>query len=160
MLKIIAIILAMAIIVGGWYLTSLSKAPDFQLIDLDGNAFKLSDFRGKIVILDFMATWCGPCKQQIPYLIEVWQKYGNHVMIISISIDPVRDDEGVLREFADRFPNATWIWARDTANVSITYKVSAIPKIIVIDGSGNIKFEHLGVTHSSTLIQEIEKLLR
>lgn len=155
---ILAIVIIIAIIIGGWHFTSSSKAPDFQLMDLNGKVFKLSDFRGKVVILDFMATWCSPCKQQIPYLIEVWQKYKNDVVIISISIDPNRDSEEILKDFVNRFPNATWIWARDTANVSISYKVSAIPKIVIIDKDGNVRFEHLGTTSSLVIIQEIERL--
>ncbi|MDH5806418.1 MAG: TlpA disulfide reductase family protein [Candidatus Methanomethylicaceae archaeon] len=157
---ILSIIAILLVIIGGWYFINSSKAPDFQLIDLNGKVFRLSDFRGKIVILDFMATWCSPCKQQIPYLIEVWQKYENEIVIISISIDPIRDSEEILRDFINRFPNATWIWARDIANISISYKVLAIPKIVIIDKDGNIAFEHLGTTHSSIIIQEIEKLRR
>ncbi|MCS7098156.1 MAG: TlpA family protein disulfide reductase [Candidatus Methanomethyliaceae archaeon] len=148
------------IIVTGWYILSSSKASDFQLVDINGNYFRLSNFKGKIVILEFMATQCVLCRQQIPYLIEVWEKYRDSIAIISISVDPLRDSDDVLRDFIKRYPNATWIWARDTVNLTIAYKVTAIPKIVIIDKEGNIRFEHLGITSSTIIIQEINKLLR
>lgn len=156
-----SLIIVILMIIAGWHILGSSsiKASDFQLIDINGNNFRLSDFKGKIVILEFMATWCGPCRQQIPYLMEVWEKYKNSIIIISISVDPLYDTNEILRDFTKRYPNATWIWARDLANLTIAYKVTSIPKILIIDKEGNIRFEHLGVASSSTIIQEINKLL-
>ncbi|MBS7640487.1 MAG: TlpA disulfide reductase family protein [Candidatus Bathyarchaeia archaeon] len=135
-------------------------APEFSLYDLNGNTLKLSDFKGKIVILDFMATWCGPCRMQIPHLNFVREKYGDSVILISISIDPNHDSEGILKEFLNEYPYANWIWARDTANLRGVYGVTAIPTLVIIDREGYIRFRHVGLTPSSTLIQEIDKILR
>ena len=62
------------------------NAPDFTLTDTDDNSFNLSDFEGKVVVLDLMATGCEPCKQEIPHLKEVQQHYGDDVIILSISV--------------------------------------------------------------------------
>jgi thiol-disulfide isomerase/thioredoxin len=142
-----------------WYATQANTglAPDFTLTDLEGTTFSLTDFRGQIVIIDFMATWCGPCRLQMPYYKEVWEKYDDKIVIISIDID-VRETEGTLRAFAQDYPYATWIWARDTANLGEAYKITAIPTTVIIDQEGSIRFTH-GVTSSSTLIQEIEELI-
>jgi thiol-disulfide isomerase/thioredoxin len=175
---LIVFVVIVAAIAGSWYLLQLKSqgeaspevtpeagrepsrplAPDFSLTDLGGNAFRLSDFRGKVVVIDFMATWCGPCRMQMPHLKVVWEKYGGEIVLMSIDIDP-RESEEVLGAFAKEFPYATWIWARDTANLGQVYEVSAIPKTVIIDQDGYIRFTHTGVTDASTLIQEIEQLL-
>ncbi|MFQ6080713.1 MAG: TlpA family protein disulfide reductase [Candidatus Bathyarchaeia archaeon] len=170
-----------AAIVGGWYLlqpagqggpspetgqepSGISEkhpgtlAPDFSLTDLDGATFRLSDFRGKVVVIDFMATWCGPCRAEMPHYGTIWEKYGDKIVLMSIDVDP-RESAEVLRAFADEFPYATWIWARDTANLGQVYQVTAIPKTVIIDQDGYIRFTHVGVTDASTFIQEIDQLL-
>lgn len=136
------------------------KATDFLLVDLQGRAFRLSDFRGRIVIIDFMATWCGPCRLQIPHLQEVRERYGDLVTIISISVDPVHDSNEVLKEYLKEYPHADWIWARDTINLKQIYGVVAIPTLVVIDQEGYVRFKHVGLTPSSTIIQEIDEILR
>jgi cytochrome oxidase Cu insertion factor (SCO1/SenC/PrrC family) len=156
-----------AIIAIAWYLFQTSfreysgtLAPDFSLVDLNGKTFRLSDFRGRVVVIDFMATWCGPCRLEMSHLKVVWEKYGNVIVLISISVDPIYDSEERLRDFVRDFPYATWIWAKDTANLVRVYQVTAIPTTIIIDQDGYIRFRYTGLIDSSTLIQEIDKLLR
>jgi len=151
-------------IAGSWYLQQSrgtgTLAPDFSLTDLNGDAFRLSDFKGKVVVIDFMATWCGPCRQQLPHLKVIWEKedYGDKIVLMSIDIDPTESAE-TLRSFAQGFPYATWIWARDTANLGQAYQVAGIPKTVIIDQDGHIRFTHTGVTYASTFIEEIDQLL-
>ena len=77
-------------------------AQDFSLTDLKGNVFHLSDFRGKIVVIEFMATWCSYCRQQIVYYEKVWEEYTGKVILIIIDID-ARESEDTLRKFASQF---------------------------------------------------------
>jgi thiol-disulfide isomerase/thioredoxin len=158
MLILLGVIIAA--VAGGWYLLQPEEtvAPDFSLTDLNGNIFRLSDFRGKVVVLDFMATWCGPCRLQIPHFKVVWEKYGSKIVLISIDVDP-RESTEVLRAFVQQFPYATWIWTRDTANLAEAYQVTAIPKTVIIDQKGYLMFTHTGVTDASILIQEIDHLM-
>ena len=153
------VILITAIIFSIWYYRS-RKSPtvDFTLVDLEGNSFNLSDYRGRIVILDFMAIWCDPCRAQISNLGEVWKKYQNEIIIISIDVDPFETPE-MLKEFSSQFPYATWLWAKDTANLGYKYEVTAIPTMIIIDQNGTIKERYVGITSFSILIKEIEQLL-
>jgi thiol-disulfide isomerase/thioredoxin len=161
---ILLIVLSIIIISSSWYLFQSRNiiAPDFSLTDLDGNPFRLSDFKGKIVIIDFMDVWCLPCRQQIPHLKVIWEKedYRNKIVLLSIEVNVVIPEE-ILKDFRQEFPYATWIWAKDKANESIAslYQVSYIPKIVIIDQYGYIRFVHTGLTDSSILIQEIDKLL-
>jgi len=132
------------------------NASSFTLTDTDGNNFSLLDFRGKVVVLDLMATWCGPCVQEIPHLKEVQQHYGDNVVILSISVGG--DSDQGLRDFkADQ--GATWRFAIDTDNVATKYDVLYIPTLVIIDKNGDIQFTHVGTTPSSTLIEEIDGLL-
>ena len=166
--KILLTLLLCSIIlvtVGVWYLIQnkvgsddLTEAQDFSLIDLNGNNFSLSLFQGKVVVIDFMATWCGPCRLQMPYYEIVWEEFGDRIVIISIDIDVI-ESEDTLRLFAQEYPYATWIWARDTDYISAAYKITNIPTTVIIDQEGYIRFTHIGVTGSLTLIQEIEELL-
>jgi thiol-disulfide isomerase/thioredoxin len=133
-------------------------ATDFSLTDLDGNPFKLSDYRGRVVVIDFMATWCGPCRREMPHYGIIWEKYGEKIVIMSIDIDP-NESERTLRKFSQDFPYATWIWARDTFNLGQPYQVTAIPTTVIIDQDGYIRFTHIGVTSATTFIQEIDQLL-
>jgi len=131
-------------------------APNFTLTDTDGNSFSLLDFRGKVVALDLMATWCGPCVQEISYLKEVQQHYGDDITILSISVGGDSDQE--LRDFkADK--GAPWRFAIDTDGVTTKYDVLYIPKLVIIDKNGDIQFTRVGTTPSSTLIEEIDGLL-
>lgn len=133
------------------------NAPEFTLTDTNGNTFSLSDFRGKVVVLDFMATWCGPCEEEISDLKVVQQNFGNDVVIISIDVD-TSETIGELETFKDEH-GATWRFAIDTANISPEYGVTAIPHLVIIDKNGNVRFTHIGTTSSSTLINEINGLL-
>ncbi len=167
------LIVAAVVFVLGYYLysikygTSLSssddtvnknRASDFTLVDLEGTSFSLSDYQGKVVIIDFMATWCGPCKTQVPHLGVIWEKYQDDIVIISIDIDPNETPE-TLQEFSYQFPYATWIWPTDIENLGYEYSIYTLPTIIIVDQEGYISFRRPGVTTSPILIEEIEQLL-
>ncbi len=163
---IIIIVISLSVAIGAMLSDFVSEtenqkrlASDFALTDLDGEPFNLGDFRGNVVVLDFMATWCDPCRTQIDYYRPLWEKYGGKMFLISISIDPSSDKGEVLHEFRGRFPFATWIWAVDTEQVGKLYTVSSIPTTILIDKDGFLVQRYIGVTDSETLIRDVEHLL-
>lgn len=135
-------------------------APDFTLIDIDENEFSLSDYRGKIVLLDFFATWCTPCKMEMYELKYLHKFFGESLEIISISVDPDYDTVEHLRRFREENPgkDLTWTVARDIAGLSQEYDVRAIPTLVIIDQNGYIRYRHVGSTQRDTLIEEIEEL--
>lgn len=161
--QIYIIPIAIAIILGveAWNFSqpTLTPAPEFTLTDAEGNTLRLRDFRGKTVLIDFMATWCGPCKQQMVQYRTVWEQYRDRVVFMSIDIDP-QETDNTLRQYAQQFPYASWIWTRDTASLLRTYNVTAIPKTVIIDRNGYIRNTYVGVTSASTLIQDIEAVSR
>jgi thiol-disulfide isomerase/thioredoxin len=131
---------------------------DFTLTDLNGQTYKFSDFKGKVVIIDFMATWCQPCLIETGNLIEIWDAYGDEVIIISIDVD-LSETEDQLRDFKEGFPQATWIWAMDNENLAYDHKITTVPTLFLLDQDGKIVSKHEGITDNQTLIDEIENLL-
>ncbi len=135
------------------------NAPDFTLIDLDGNSFKLSDFGGRVILLDFMATWCGPCRASMPSLLALHEEVGEEIVIISIGVDPVYDSEERLREWMNEW-GAEWIHARDLADPPLLqlYGVTGIPTYVIVDRNGDIAFKHVGLTSGARLMTELQYL--
>ncbi len=135
------------------------NAPDFNLIDLDGSPVKLSDFQGKVILLDFMATWCGPCRASMPGLIALHEEVSEEVVMISIGVDPIFDTEERLREWMNEW-GAEWIHVRDLADPPLMqlYGVTGIPTYVIVDRNGNIAFRHVGLTSGGRLMIEISYL--
>ena len=167
---VVAILTIALMAVAGWYLlthqggennigTELGQtAPDFTLTDIHGVTFSLSDYRGKIVVLDFMATWCGPCVAQMSHLKQLYTDYGARgVVIMSIGIDPAETNE-IIRQFKESYGD-NWIFASGPT-VGATYGVVYIPTMYIIDGQGRIAYKKVGVTTYSALAAEINKLLQ
>lgn len=133
-------------------------APDFTLTSLDGDTFDLNDFRGKVVILDFMFANCTYCDDEMEELNKVYSNYDdNEVVIITIDIreDDTEDD---LRWFKDEYGD-DWIYAMDTDDVKTKYNVGPVPMIVIVDKEGNIAYDHVGVVDYGTLSSKIDELL-
>ncbi|MFC1506533.1 peroxiredoxin family protein [Thermoproteota archaeon] len=138
---------------------SNDKAQDFQLKDIDGNTFSLSDFKGKVVVLEFFASKCGPCKPQLMELREIRSAYPeDQVKIISISFDPLADTDEILRDLAKNV-SVTWIMARDTIGIADVYGADMAPTTYLIDRTGNIRYVSPGLTKSDRLMPKIDELV-
>ena len=138
-------------------------APDFTLTDLDGNLITLSEYRGKVVILDFWATWCGPCKASFPAMQRVVDKYATDSTVKFFFIN-TRETAADKKENAGKFieeSNYTFHVLLDLDNkVMESFKVSGIPSKFVIDGKGNIRFNVLGVSGTTDeMILELTSMI-
>ncbi len=118
-------------------------APDFTLTDLNGQTLSLADFEGKIIFLNFWATWCPPCRQEIPGFIEIYEKYKNQgLVIIGISVD--REGVNKVRQFVQEY-KITYPVAMFTDEIIKDYKPGRfIPTTIIIDKQKNIRDKHVG----------------
>ncbi len=133
-------------------------APGFNVITIDGETIALDQFRGKVVVLDLMATWCGPCKTQMQYLNQLRAEYPeSQVVILSIGVDTDETDQQ-LREFRDE-NYANWRFARDIDDVGGKYDASNIPTMVIVDKTGKIASRDVGVTPFEDLKDIIEPLL-
>jgi len=115
-------------------------APNFELQSLKGNTVRLADYRGKIILLDFWATWCGPCRRELPLLQSAyseWKKQGIELLAISTDKDTAKVAPFIAENqytFPVLFNNGT----------SIDYDVVGIPTLFVIDQNGRIQYRHVG----------------
>ena len=133
-----------------------SSAPPFNLTSIDGTKFNLSDYRGTVVVLDLMATWCPVCPHEMPELSKLREERSD-VVIMTISVDPLEQDED-LRSFRETYAsNADWLFARDTDKVWDKYRALTLPMIVVIDPEGYISFQKAGLVPAPELIAEVEQ---
>lgn len=114
-------------------------APDIALIDVQGSMKKLSDQKGKIVLVDFWASWCGPCRKANPALLKLYSKYRqNGFEIFGVSID---DDKAAWKKAITR-DKITWIQVNDSKGwdgpAATAYKIEQIPTSYLLDKSGTI----------------------
>ena len=130
-------------------------APDFELSKLDGTKVKLSDLKGKKVILNFWATWCGPCQREMPDMQEFYSKYQNDVEILAVNYTASEGSEGKekVRRFAEE-KGVTFPILLDTdIKVTTAYKVITIPTSYFVDTKGVIQDKFIG----PMTVNEMEK---
>lgn len=132
-------------------------APDFTLADLSGQTLNLSSYRGKVVLLDFWATWCVPCREEIPHLVDLQNKYGSQgLQIIGVSMD---DGSEPVREFYQHFKMNYPVVMGDAKTGERYGGVLGLPIAFVIAPDGRITSKHIGSTDISVFEREVAKLL-
>jgi peroxiredoxin len=133
-------------------------APDGALRDLDGRVVRLADHRGKVVLVDFWATWCGPCRRELPHLKALQQRFGKQgLVVLGISVDHQGQDR--VRSFVKR-NGVTWPTLLADATVLADYgDVRAIPTKFVIDRQGRVAGRMLGYAAEKDLEAAIRPLL-
>jgi len=133
------------------------KAPDFSLRTTDNKDLKLSDYKGKIVILDFWATWCGPCRRSVPDLIEIQKEYKNDVVVIGISLDiqTAKNVVPFINEFGINYP----VVFGNEKVVTDYGNIEAIPTSFVIDKKGNVVDMYVGLVPKEVFTNKIKDIL-
>src|SRR5208283_1948862 len=132
-------------------------APDFTVTDLEGRKLTLSDYRGKVVLLDFWATWCTPCREEIPHFAEMQNQYVSQgFQVIGISMD---DDAQQVREFYQQYRLNYPVALGDDTLADKFGGVFGLPINFVIDREGRIHSRHPGATDVSVLDREVSDLL-
>ena len=133
-------------------------APDFALKDVSGKTVKLSDFRGKVVLLNFWATWCGPCKIEIPWFIDFQQQFKDRdLVILGVSLD--EDGWKSVKPYIEE-KKINYRVVIGTEEVSTLYGgVDALPTTFMIDRAGRIAQIHPGLVSKSEYEKEIVDLL-
>src|SRR5262249_35842505 len=133
-------------------------APDFELKDATGKNVKLSDFKGKVVLLNFWATWCGPCKIEIPWFIDFQQQYKDRdFVILGVSMD---DDGWKSVKPYIELKKINYRVMIGTEELSTLYGgVDALPTTFMIDREGRVASRHDGLVSKSDYVSEIQDLL-
>jgi peroxiredoxin len=134
------------------------SAPEFELKDADGKTVRLSDYKGKVVLLDFWATWCGPCKMEIPWFIEFERKYKDKgFAVVGISMD----EEGwqAVKPFVSELAINYRILQGNDSIAQLYGGVDALPTTFLIDRDGKIVETHAGLTGRDDFEDGIKKLV-
>ncbi|HLJ47615.1 MAG TPA: TlpA disulfide reductase family protein [Bryobacteraceae bacterium] len=136
----------------------LKTAPDFMLIDASGQAVRLSDYRGKAVLLNFWATWCGPCKVEIPWFVEFERQYRNRGFEV---LGVAMDDAGwqAVRPFIQARGVNYRVLAGNDAIASLYGGLDSLPTTMLIDAAGRIVHVHVGLVGRDVYEGEIRAML-
>ena len=135
------------------------QAPDFTLKDADGKVVHLSDYKGKVVLLDFWATWCGPCRIEIPWFIELQRKHKDRGFEV---LGVAMDDEGweVVKPFLADLRVNYRVMIGDDATSQLYGGVDALPTTFLIDRTGKIAAVHVGLASKRDFEDGVEQVLQ
>lgn len=117
-------------------------APDFTLKSSDGSNIRLSEQKGNIVLINFWASWCGPCRQEMPLLEEIQKKYsklGFTILGVNVDKDQAKADK-LLKDIPVTFP----VLYDNEGKVSKLFDIDSMPTTVIVDQDGNIRFHHRG----------------
>jgi cytochrome c biogenesis protein CcmG/thiol:disulfide interchange protein DsbE len=134
-----------------------SPVPDFQLTAFDGSPMRLSDYRGQVVVVNFFASWCTPCREEAPAIEQTWEAYqGRGVQFFGIAYkDAASKAEAFLDEFGASYPST----AEPGNRTARAYGVTGVPETFVVDQQGNLLRHYVGSATKAQLSQDIDQLL-
>ena len=131
---------------------------DYTLKDMNGVDVKLSSFKGKVILVNFWATWCGPCKAEIPALVELQKQYANDLVVLGISVDdPVEKLKPYAAQYKINYPVLVGLGRDDVQDAF--GPLWGIPASFVIGRDGKICKKHMGIAPKAQFEREIKALL-
>ncbi len=137
-----------------------SAAPDFTLRTLGGPNMRLAEQRGRVVMINFWATWCGPCRQEMPQLSRIYDKYrGSGFVLMGVNVDDdVRNATEVAAKLAVSFP----VLLDTDKAVSKLYDLTTMPSTVLVDRDGKVRFLHRGYLagYEDTYDKQVRELLK
>ncbi len=125
-----------------------SLAPDFELADISGEQVALSDLRGRVVLINFWATWCGPCRVEMPALQSRYERYRPDLAVLAVDFD---EPEDLVRDFAQEFGLTFNVLLDPGAAIQTLYQVRGYPTSVFVDEQGVIRIIHIGIMADSQL---------
>jgi peroxiredoxin len=134
------------------------KAPEFTLKDADGKTVRLSDYRGKVLLVNFWATWCAPCRIEIPWFIEFEKKYKDQgFAVLGVSMD--EDGWDAVKPYLARAQINYRVLLGDDITAQSYGGVESMPTSFVVDKEGKVASVHVGLINKSDYENEIKSLL-
>ncbi|GGB40152.1 redoxin domain-containing protein [Virgibacillus dakarensis] len=131
-------------------------APDFELKTLEGETVRLSDYKGKRVLANFWATWCPPCRAEIPDLEKLYNN--KDVVILAVNLTESEKSVDNITDFVEEYEMTFPVLMDVNSDVSTAYQVQAYPTSYMIDSNGRIQFIALGAMNYDLMVQQLEKM--
>jgi peroxiredoxin len=141
-------------------LAPATAAPDFTLHAMDGPNLRLKEQRGRVVMVNFWATWCGPCRQEMPQLNRLFEKYrASGFVLLGVNVD---DDSSKAREVASKLGVTFPVLLDTDKTVSKLYDLSTMPSTVIIDRDGKVRYVHRGYLtgYEDNYEKQIRELLK
>lgn len=132
-------------------------APDFELMTFIGETIRLSDFRGQVVVINFWASWCLPCRAEAPLLEQTWRDYRDKGVVF-IGVDYLDTEPGALayiQEFDITYPNGPDLQTR----IAQAYRIQGVPETFFVDRKGELHGVFIGPIHHDELLRRIVELI-
>lgn len=133
-------------------------APDFELETIDGETMRLSDYRGEPILLNFWATWCPPCRAEIPDMQKFYED--KDVVILAVNLYDTETNEDDIPEFIEEFGMTFPVLLDEGSEVSTKYQIQPIPTSYLIDAEGRIHNIAFGALNYDLMVQEFEKMAK
>ena len=138
----------------------IKKASDFTVVNESGQIAKLSDFKGKPTIVNFWATWCGPCKSEMPAFESIYTRYKDDVNIMMVNLtDNTNETVKKVKEFISQNGYTFPVFFDTSAYAAKTYRVTSVPMTLFIDKNGNLINSHTGAMTEKMLNNYVIQLI-
>ena len=134
------------------------SAPDFTVYDAEGNPVKLSDFFGKPIVLNFWASWCGPCRMEMPHFEKAYQEMGEDIQFVMVNMTIDRETQQSAQDFLDETGYTFPVLFDTTGDAAIAYGTYSLPMSVFIDANGNVQDLAIGAIDEATLLSKIDKI--
>ena len=136
------------------------QAPDFTVYDREGNTVRLSDFLGKPVVLNFWASWCGPCKMEMPDFEEIYREYGEDIQFVMVNLtDGDRETMKTATTFLDNSGYTFPVYYDKDTDAALTYQVYGIPVTYFINAEGHLIAQGSSALDAETITRGIEMII-
>lgn len=139
---------------------SRAKAPEFTLLNREGESVSLEDFRGRAVVLNFWASWCPPCRAEMPEFLELSKELGDEAVLLTVNItDGQRETKATAESFLDEGGYSFEVLFDEGGRVADKYAITGIPATFILDKNGRVFRKIEGQTKKATVQKEIENVL-
>ncbi|RKQ31354.1 redoxin domain-containing protein [Oceanobacillus halophilus] len=133
-----------------------NKAPDFEVTTLKGEEIQLSDLEGKPVMLNFWATWCPPCRTEMPDMQKFQENHD--VTVLAVNLTDTEANKESVNQFVEQFGLTFQVGLDSDGSVAKTYRINPIPTTFMIDSKGEISHKTFGAMKYETMVEELEKM--